>query len=107
MYTLIIEGTYTYYDSCRDAKGIVNGTAVLVGLFISPARVWRAFLAAKDQLNGNAKLNGDTGYTFRVTACDVAEPGIGKDTFNIDVSGPNSFRYHNAGTITDGNIQAH
>ncbi len=78
MYTLIIEGTYTYYDSCRDAKGIVNGTAVLVGLFISPARVWRAFLAAKDQLNGNAKLNGDTGYTFRVRPAMSLSQELGK-----------------------------
>jgi hypothetical protein len=57
--------------------------------------------------NGNAKVNGQPGYTFRVSACDLAEPGAGKDTFNIDVTGPNSFSYHNGGTITDGNIQAH
>jgi hypothetical protein len=57
--------------------------------------------------NGNAKMNGQTGYTFRVHACDNAEPGVGKDFFSIDVSNTTGFTYHKEGTITDGNIQAH
>jgi len=58
--------------------------------------------------NGNATLNGATGYTFNVHACDVANPGVGYDTFSIDLSGPSGFKpYHNDGTLTSGNIQAH
>ena len=57
--------------------------------------------------NGNAKVNGQTGYTFRVHACDNAEPGAGQDFFSIDVSNTTGFAYHKEGTITDGNIQAH
>ncbi|OLE77243.1 MAG: hypothetical protein AUG02_02405 [Chloroflexi bacterium 13_1_20CM_2_70_9] len=57
--------------------------------------------------NGNAKLNGATGYTFSVHACDVADPGVGYDKFSIDLSGPSGFTYHKDGTLTGGNIQAH
>ncbi len=57
--------------------------------------------------NGNAKVNGQTGYTFRVHACDNAEPGAGSDFFSIDVSSTTGFAYHKEGIITDGNIQAH
>ena len=58
--------------------------------------------------NGNAKLNGATGYTFSVHACDLANPGVGYDTFSIDLSGPSGFKpYHKEGTLTGGNIQAH
>lgn len=56
---------------------------------------------------GNAKVNQNPGYRFRVTACDNGEPGPGQDTFSITVTGPNNFSYSNSGPITDGNIQFH
>ena len=56
---------------------------------------------------GNAKVNQQPGYRFRVTACDNGDPGPGQDSFSITVTGPNSFTYSNGGPITDGNIQFH
>ncbi len=55
---------------------------------------------------GNAKVNRQPGYRFRVSACDNADPGAGKDTFFISVTGPN-FSYSNGGFITSGDIQIH
>jgi hypothetical protein len=55
--------------------------------------------------NGAAKVNQKTGYSYSVKACDYAEPGVGKDTFFITVTGPSSFYYSNGGTLTGGNIQ--
>jgi hypothetical protein len=55
---------------------------------------------------GSAKVNRQPGYDYTVNACDDGEPGAGKDTFFISVSGPN-FSYSNGGFITSGNIQIH
>ena len=54
--------------------------------------------------NGNAKVNNNPGYTYSVTACDNGDPGAGKDSFSISLSGAN-FSYNNGGTITEGNIK--
>jgi hypothetical protein len=56
---------------------------------------------------GNAKVNGNAGYRFRVDACDNAPPGTPGDTFAIKVTGPNNFSYTNGGPLTGGDIQAH
>lgn len=57
---------------------------------------------------GNAKVNGQPGYRFSVNACDNADPGAGKDTFGIGVTGPNNFVYSKGpAPITEGNIQMH
>src|ERR1051325_7739483 len=37
---------------------------------------------------GDAKVNQKPGYTYTVNACDNADPGAGKDTFFISVTGP-------------------
>ena len=55
---------------------------------------------------GDAKVNQQLGYKYTVNACDNGEPGAGKDTFFIIVTGPN-FSYSNGGFITEGNIQIH
>src|SRR6266850_662567 len=55
---------------------------------------------------GDAKVNQKLGYKYAVNACDNADPGAGKDTFSISVTGPN-FSYSNGGFITSGNIQIH
>ena len=55
---------------------------------------------------GDAKVNQKLGYKYTVNACDNAEPGAGKDTFFISVTGPN-FSYSNGGFITGRNIQIH
>ncbi len=56
---------------------------------------------------GDAKVNQKPGYTYTVNACDNADPGAGKDTFFISVTGPNNFSYSDGGRITSGNIQIH
>jgi len=55
---------------------------------------------------GDAKVNGNLGNEFTVTACDLGNPGAGIDTFSIDVTGP-SLSYHKAGTISAGDIRLH
>jgi hypothetical protein len=55
---------------------------------------------------GDAKVNQKPGYSYTVNACDNGEPGAGKDTFFISVTGLN-FSYSNGGVITAGNIRAH
>jgi hypothetical protein len=55
---------------------------------------------------GDAKVNQNPGYEYTVNACDNADPGAGKDTFFISVTGPN-LSYSNGGFITSGNIQIH
>ena len=57
---------------------------------------------------GDAKVNGQPGYRFRVDACDNADPGAGMDTFGIRVTGPGTFVYSKGpAPITEGNIQIH
>jgi len=56
---------------------------------------------------GDAKVNQKPGYAYTVNACDNADPGAGKDTFFISVTGPNNFSYSDGGPITSGNIQIH
>jgi len=57
-------------------------------------------------LEGSAKVNGNAGYTVRATGCDLGAAGTGKDTFSINVTGPN-FSYSKAGTVVSGDIQRH
>jgi hypothetical protein len=65
-----------------------------------------AFQGNCSTFKGDAKVNQKLGYKYTVNACDNAEPGAGKDTFFISVTGPN-FSYSNGGFIRNGNIQIH
>jgi hypothetical protein len=57
--------------------------------------------------SGSARVNNVDGYSFTVNqACDNGEPGIGRDTFYISVSGP-GVSYSRSGTLTGGNLQLH
>jgi len=56
-------------------------------------------------LEGNAKVNGAAGYTFRATGCDLGA-GAGTDTFSINVTGAN-FSYSKSGTLVAGDIRRH
>ena len=53
--------------------------------------------------SGDATVNGEPGFTFKVTVSDVAEPGRGVDSFEIWVSN----EYHAGGKLAGGNIQLH
>jgi hypothetical protein len=57
--------------------------------------------------SGGARVNNVDGYSFSVNqACDNGEPGVGRDTFDISVSGP-GISYSRSGTLTGGNLQLH
>ena len=53
--------------------------------------------------SGSATINGQSGYTFTVTATDNGNPGAGKDTFSIKMSNG----YSASGVLGGGNIQLH
>ena len=53
--------------------------------------------------SGSATINGQSGYTFTVTATDNGNPGAGKDTFSIQLSNG----YKASGVLGGGNIQLH
>src|SRR2546422_694980 len=53
--------------------------------------------------SGDATVNGESGFTYTVTAADIAEPGRGADSFEIWVSNG----YHAYGKLAGGNIQLH
>jgi hypothetical protein len=57
--------------------------------------------------SGRARVNNVDGYIFTVNrACDNDEPGVGHDTFDISVTGPD-LDYRRSGTLTGGNLQLH
>jgi hypothetical protein len=59
------------------------------------------------KFSGAARVNNADGYRFTVhQACDNGEPGHGKDTLDISVSG-NGLSYSRSGTLTGGNLQLH
>lgn len=65
------------------------------------------FTGSCGTFTGNAKVNGELGYRFRAQACDAADPGAGKDSFQIQVTGPNGFSYQKGGTLTGGDVHMH
>ncbi len=56
---------------------------------------------------GNAKVNGQLGYAFTFTACDLSSLGTGIGTFSISVTGPAGFSYQKSATITKGFVKLH
>jgi hypothetical protein len=57
--------------------------------------------------SGSARVNNVDGYGFTVhQACDNGEPGVGRDYFDIYVSGHGN-TYSRRGTLTGGNLQLH
>src|SRR5713226_4330022 len=53
--------------------------------------------------SGGATINGQSGFTFTVTATDNGNPGAGKDSFSIQLSNG----YSASGVLGGGNIQLH
>jgi hypothetical protein len=57
--------------------------------------------------SGPARVNNAAGFRFTVRlACDNGEPGVGRDTLDISVSGP-GVSYSRSGVLTGGNLQLH
>ncbi len=58
--------------------------------------------------SGPARVNNVDGYSFTVnSACDNGEPGVGVDSLDISVKGPDGFSYGRSGKLTGGNLQLH
>ncbi len=62
---------------------------------------------ASATFTGEAKVNGQTGYNFTVTASDGGAAGSGLDSIAIQVTGPNNFSFSVTGAIAGGNIIVH
>jgi hypothetical protein len=59
--------------------------------------------------SGRARVNNVDGYGFKVNlACDNGEPGVGLDSLDISVKGPDGLSFSGRkGTLTGGNLQLH
>jgi hypothetical protein len=57
--------------------------------------------------SGSARVNNVDGYGFTVnSACDNGEPGVGRDSLDISVTGPGR-SYGRSEKLTGGNLQLH
>ncbi len=66
-----------------------------------------SYAASCVSFGGNAKVNGQPGYQFNFTACDLSALGTGIGNFSISVSGPAGFTYQKSGTLTTGFVKLH
>jgi len=55
--------------------------------------------------SGNAKVNGQPGYQFTFTACDLSALGTGIGNFSISITGPLGFLYQRSSAISGGFVQ--
>ena len=56
---------------------------------------------------GDALKNGNPGYVYTFTACDLQVLGTGIGTFTINVAGPLGFLYQKSGVLTSGYVSIH
>lgn len=56
------------------------------------------------QIYGEATIDGSGSYKFRIDVKDVAEPGVGKDTYRITLQTGYDSGEH---TLEGGNVQIH
>jgi hypothetical protein len=91
-----VQGQLQYNDHAADLK--VHSTSITSFSVLDDSCV---------TFSGTARVNGVDGYTFTVTeACDNGEPGVGTDTFSIQVTGA-GVNYTRSGVLTGGNLQLH
>src|SRR5258708_5213391 len=53
---------------------------------------------------GNALVNGQSGYAFTFTACDLSALGTGIGNFTIAITGPPGFLYQKSAAMTSGYV---
>ncbi len=91
-----LEGQLEYND--HGAKKRVHGSTVET-LVVNDDCV---------DFTGACSVNNQSGYTYEVVACDVAEPGTGMDTFAITVwDAGGAVVCQASGTLAGGNVQKH
>jgi len=59
--------------------------------------------ATTRHMEGNAEIDGVSGFTYSIDAADNGEPGRGVDTLNLSLSNG----YSAGGTLAGGNLQLH
>ncbi len=85
-------GHLTYEDHSRNGVDVKS----------SEVTAYSALDATTRRIEGTAKVNGRSGYTYQVDVSDKGEPGR-NDTFSIRVSNG----YRASGSLAGGNIQLH
>lgn len=85
-------GHLTYEDHSRNGLDVKS----------SEVTAYSALDATTRRIEGTAKVNGRSGYTYQVDVSDKGEPGR-NDTFSIRVSNG----YRASGSLAGGNIQLH
>jgi parallel beta-helix repeat protein len=56
---------------------------------------------------GDALVNGNPGYAYTFTACDLSALGTGIGNFSISVTGPLGFLYQKSAALTSGYVYVH
>jgi parallel beta-helix repeat protein len=56
---------------------------------------------------GNALVNGQAGYLYTFTACDLSVLGTGIGTFSLMVTGPPGYLYQKSEPLTSGYVSIH
>jgi parallel beta-helix repeat protein len=56
---------------------------------------------------GDALVNGQSGYLYTFTACDLSVLGTGIGNFAITVTGPSEFLYQKSAVLTSGYVSIH
>jgi hypothetical protein len=56
---------------------------------------------------GNALVNGQAGYLYTFTACDLSVLGTGIGTFSVTVTGPPGYLYQKSAALSSGYVSIH
>lgn len=95
-----LQGQLQYIDHAQGLNVHSSGIASYSSVSVTCVR-----------FSGTARVNNTDGFAFTVTrACDNGEPGVGRDTFSISVTGPGGFSYSSGNLgdlLTGGNLQLH
>ena len=89
----IIEFDSKYKGGASTPSGETTFTLSSSGFnFVSTTYEWLVVTNAAQcaKYKGEGTLNGETGYGFVLTACDNDKPGIGEDTYRMQISNKNA-----------------
>lgn len=87
--------TYNYRSSAQTVQ------------FLSTTTSQISVIGNTATFSGQGKLNGQTGYSFTVTAKDGGAAGSGQDTAIVTITGPNNYSYSVNAAIAGGDIAIH
>lgn len=64
-----------------------------------------AYTGACVSFGGDALVNGNAGYTYTFSSCDLSVAGIGIGNFTITIAGPGAFLYQKSAPMTSVYVQ--